>query len=88
VYTRHRLASRYIFAARKFNVNRAFLHERLFRCLEDADNIGSEYSVNPVGIRFGGRVVLDAPSEVENFLSQGVVWDDHHSFNSSRSMKY
>src|SRR5438309_4319223 len=83
VYSRHRLTCRYIFAARDFNLDRAFLYERLFRCLEDSDDIGSEYSVRPVGIGFSGRVVLDAPGEVENLFSQSIVRDDHNAFHSS-----
>src|SRR5467141_1152608 len=83
LYFRHRFNSRYKFAPGNFNLDRTFLLERLFRRLEDSDDIGSECSVSPVGIALSRRVVLDTSGEVENLLSQSIVRDDHHAFYGS-----
>ena len=64
-------------------MDRAFLLKRLFRRLEDSDDVGSKCSVSPVGIVFSRRVVLDASGKVENLFSEGVVGDDHYAFHRS-----
>src|SRR5205807_9600326 len=80
LYPGHRSTSRYRFAARNFNLDRAFLLERFPRRLEDSDDIGSQCSVSPVGIVFSRRVVFYAHGKMENLLSQGVVGYDYHTF--------
>src|SRR5436853_5745143 len=80
LYPRHRSTSRYRFAARNFNLDRAFLLERFPRRLEDSDDIGSQCSVSPVEIMFSRRGVFYARGKLENLLAQSVVVDDHHAF--------
>src|SRR3989442_6575979 len=81
LYSRHRFNGRYKFAPGNFNLDRTFLLERLFRRLQDSDDIGSQCSVSPVGIALSRRDVLDTSGKMENLLSHSIIPKEHHTLH-------